>query len=43
MSLPPNNPLVDEGLGNTCWLVDLGDGRALAVDPPRDLRSQPGR
>ncbi len=32
-------PLVDEGLGNTCWLVDLGGGRALAVDPPRDLRA----
>lgn len=30
--------LLDEGLGNTAWLVDLGDGRALAVDPPRDLR-----
>jgi hydroxyacylglutathione hydrolase len=32
-------PLVDEGLGNTHWLLDLGDGRALAVDPPRDLRA----
>ncbi|MEW6475619.1 MAG: MBL fold metallo-hydrolase [Actinomycetota bacterium] len=28
--------LVDEGLGNSSYLVDLGDGRALAVDPPRD-------
>jgi glyoxylase-like metal-dependent hydrolase (beta-lactamase superfamily II)/rhodanese-related sulfurtransferase len=28
--------LVDEGLGNTAWLVDLGDGRALLVDPARD-------
>ena len=26
--------LVDTGLGNTCYLLDLGDGRALAVDPP---------
>lgn len=32
-------PVVDEGLGNNAWLVDLGDGRALAVDPPRDLRA----
>ncbi|OJF10351.1 MBL fold metallo-hydrolase [Couchioplanes caeruleus] len=39
MSAPPIHPLVDEGLGNTAWLIDLGDGRALAVDPPRDLRA----
>jgi glyoxylase-like metal-dependent hydrolase (beta-lactamase superfamily II)/rhodanese-related sulfurtransferase len=32
-------PLVDEGLGNSAYLVDLGDGRALAVDAGRDLRS----
>jgi hydroxyacylglutathione hydrolase len=32
-------PVVDEGLGNSYYLFDLGDGRALAVDPPRDLRS----
>ena len=32
-------PVVDEGLGNSTYLVDLGDGRALAVDPSRDLRS----
>jgi rhodanese-related sulfurtransferase/glyoxylase-like metal-dependent hydrolase (beta-lactamase superfamily II) len=31
--------LVDEGLGNTSYLVDLGDRRALAVDPCRDLRA----
>ena len=31
-------PLVDEGLGNTAYLVDLGDGRALAVDVSLDLR-----
>jgi glyoxylase-like metal-dependent hydrolase (beta-lactamase superfamily II) len=30
--------VVDEGLGNSCYLVDLGDGSALVVDPPRDLR-----
>ena len=39
MTLPPVHPLVDEGLGNTCWLVEVGDGRALVVDPPRDLRA----
>jgi glyoxylase-like metal-dependent hydrolase (beta-lactamase superfamily II) len=31
--------VVDEGLGNSSYLVDLGDGRALAVDPSRDLRA----
>ena len=39
MSGPPLIPVVDEGLGNSAYLVDLGDGRALAVDPPRDLRA----
>lgn len=32
----------DEGLGNSAYLVDLGDGRALAVDPCRDLRGLRG-
>jgi glyoxylase-like metal-dependent hydrolase (beta-lactamase superfamily II) len=32
-------PLVDSGLGNSAYLVDLGDGRALAVDASRDLRA----
>ncbi len=32
-------PVVDEGLSNSAYLVDLGDGRALAVDVPRDLRA----
>src|SRR5437763_12477684 len=31
--------MVDDGLGNSTYLLDLGDGRALAVDPPRDLRA----
>ena len=31
--------LVDEGLGNSCHLVDLGDGSALVVDSTRDLRA----
>ncbi|MGH3737552.1 MAG: MBL fold metallo-hydrolase [Micromonosporaceae bacterium] len=30
--------LVDEGLGNSVHLLDLGDGRCLAVDASRDLR-----
>jgi hydroxyacylglutathione hydrolase len=35
----PIVPIVDEGLGNSAYLVDLGDRRALAVDVPRDLRA----
>lgn len=31
--------LVDEGLGNSAYLVDLADGRALVVDVSRDLRA----
>src|SRR5687768_5603485 len=31
-------PLVDEGLGNSAYLVDIGDGRGLVVDASRDLR-----
>ena len=29
-------PLIDDGLGNSSYLVSLGDGRALVVDPRRD-------
>ena len=29
-------PLVDEGLGNSSYLVPVGGGRALVVDPSRD-------
>lgn len=32
-------PVVDQGLGNSSYLVDLGDGRALVVDGSRDLRA----
>jgi hydroxyacylglutathione hydrolase len=32
-------PLVDEGLGNSAYLLDLDDGRALVVDVSRDLRA----
>lgn len=39
VSSPAIIPLVDAGLGNSAYLVDLGDGRALAVDPSRDLRA----
>lgn len=31
--------VVDTGLGNSAYLVDLGDGRGLAVDASRDLRA----
>lgn len=31
--------LVDEGLGNATYVLDLGDGRALVVDASRDLRA----
>jgi len=27
--------VVDEGLGHTSWVVGLGDGTALVVDPAR--------
>jgi rhodanese-related sulfurtransferase/glyoxylase-like metal-dependent hydrolase (beta-lactamase superfamily II) len=39
MSGPTVLPLIDQGLGNTAYLVDLGDGRALVVDASRDLRN----
>jgi glyoxylase-like metal-dependent hydrolase (beta-lactamase superfamily II)/rhodanese-related sulfurtransferase len=29
-------PVVDEGLGNSSYVVDLGDDRALVIDPERD-------
>ncbi|TCC33184.1 MBL fold metallo-hydrolase [Kribbella speibonae] len=32
-------PLVDEGLGNSSYLVDVDDGRALVVDASLDLRA----
>ncbi len=31
--------VADPGLGNSAWLVDLGDGSALVVDPARDPRA----
>ena len=35
---PVISTLVDEGLGNCSYVVDLGDGRALVLDPSRDPR-----
>jgi hydroxyacylglutathione hydrolase len=32
-------PVLDNGLGNSAYLVGLGGGRALAIDPSRDLRA----
>jgi hydroxyacylglutathione hydrolase len=34
--MPTIYPVVDEGLGNSAYVVELGDGRALVVDPARD-------
>jgi len=39
VSEPTVVPLVDAGLGNSAYLVDLGDGSALVVDASRDLRA----
>src|SRR6478735_1468271 len=39
MSGPLVVPVVDEGLGNSTYLLDLGGGRGLVVDPSRDLRA----
>ncbi|HKQ01504.1 MAG TPA: MBL fold metallo-hydrolase, partial [Actinomycetes bacterium] len=37
--MPTIHPVVDEGLGNSAYVVELGDGRALVVDPARDPTS----
>jgi glyoxylase-like metal-dependent hydrolase (beta-lactamase superfamily II)/rhodanese-related sulfurtransferase len=29
-------PIIDQGLGNSSYVVDIGEGRALALDPERD-------
>jgi hydroxyacylglutathione hydrolase len=34
--MPTIHPVVDEGLGNSAYLIELGDGRALVIDPARD-------
>jgi glyoxylase-like metal-dependent hydrolase (beta-lactamase superfamily II)/rhodanese-related sulfurtransferase len=33
---PTIEALVDKGLGNSSYLLDVGDGRALVIDPERD-------
>lgn len=38
MTGPDIVAVVDEGLGNSSYLVDLGDGSAMVVDPVRDVR-----
>jgi len=37
--MPTIHPIVDEGLGNSAYLVELGDGRATVIDPARDPTS----
>jgi glyoxylase-like metal-dependent hydrolase (beta-lactamase superfamily II) len=39
VSGPTVVPPVDEGLGNSTYRVDVGDGRGLVVDASRDLRT----
>ena len=34
--MPAIHPVVDEGLGNSAYVVELGDRRALVIDPARD-------
>ena len=34
--MPTVHPVVDEGLGNSAYVVELSDRRALVVDPSRD-------
>ena len=31
-------PIVDEGLGNSAYLIDLGDGQGMVIDPERNPR-----
>lgn len=39
MTAPLIVPVIGQSLGNPTYLRDLGDGRALVLDPSRD---QPG-
>ena len=34
---PTVHALHDDALAHTSYLVDVGDGRAIAIDPPRDV------
>ena len=29
-------PIVDQGLGNSAYVIDLGDGQGLVIDPERN-------
>lgn len=29
-------PIVDQGLGNSAYLIDLGDGQGMVIDPERN-------
>src|SRR5262245_8453829 len=40
-SAPTVVPFVDEGIGHSSYLVDLGDGTALVADPRRRPELQP--
>jgi len=40
---PYVHPVLDEGLGTSSYLVEVGDGRALVVDPSRDPARPPCR
>lgn len=31
------HPVEDRGLGNTSYVLDVGDGLAVSIDPPRDV------
>jgi glyoxylase-like metal-dependent hydrolase (beta-lactamase superfamily II)/rhodanese-related sulfurtransferase len=37
-SLVEITAFVDEGLGNSSYMVDIGDRRAIVIDPARDIR-----
>ena len=37
MGRPTVHPLRDDALSNTSYLVELGDGLAAVIDPPRDV------
>ena len=34
--MPTIRPVVDEGLGNSAYVIELGDQQALVIDPARD-------
>jgi len=40
--MPTVHALHDDALANTSYLVEVGDGRAIAIDPPRDVDRHTG-